>query len=123
MFLDHASRVLVLTQSDKLRVPGAVSIRPIEEFNLSNHLRPQPSCRMSNYAEAMLRAWIIIAFRSDSFGMILDVPQLMRLEWRTLLRERLHQFLMGRSQQYSRFISSTKAWNQVLFHLAESAKL
>lgn len=78
---------------------------------------------MSNYAEAMLRAWIIIAFRSDSFGIILDVPQLMRLEWRTLLRERLHQFLMGRSQQYSRFISSTKAWNQVLFHLAESAKL
>jgi len=31
---------------------------------------------MSDYAEAMLRAWIIIAFCSDSFGIILDVPHL-----------------------------------------------
>ena len=31
---------------------------------------------MSDYAEAILRASIIVAFRSDSFGIILDVPHL-----------------------------------------------
>jgi len=31
---------------------------------------------MSDYAESILRAWIIVAFLSDSFGIILDVLHL-----------------------------------------------
>jgi hypothetical protein len=57
-------------------MPQPISRRPFQELNLCNGLGPQPSCRMSDYAEAMLRAWIIVAFRSDSFGIILDVPHL-----------------------------------------------
>ena len=44
--------------------------------------------------------------------------------WLALLRrERLHQFLMGRCQADSRFISHTNTWNQVLFRLSQPAKL
>ena len=57
-------------------MPEMVRTSPFEEFDLSNDFGLQPSCRMSNYAEAMLRARIIIAFRFDSFGIIRDVPQL-----------------------------------------------
>src|ERR1700741_4911670 len=40
--------------------------------------------------------------------------------WLALLGgERLHQLVTGRHEPYSRFIRSTKDWNQVLFHLAE----
>jgi hypothetical protein len=42
ILLDHASRVLVLAQSDKLRMPQPVSLGPFQKFNLSDGLWPQP---------------------------------------------------------------------------------
>src|SRR6266550_7740326 len=39
--IHHASRVLVLAQSDKPRMPQPVSLGPFEEFDLSHGLWPQ----------------------------------------------------------------------------------
>src|SRR6266478_9100350 len=42
--LDHASRILVLAQADKLRMSQPISLGPFEEFNLSDDLWHQPNC-------------------------------------------------------------------------------
>jgi hypothetical protein len=43
LLLNNASRVLVLAQSDELRMPQPICVSPLKEFNLSNRFWPQPN--------------------------------------------------------------------------------
>src|SRR5437899_570916 len=44
LLLDYASRILVLAQSDKLRMSQPIGLRPFQEFDLCDGFRPQPNC-------------------------------------------------------------------------------
>ena len=44
LLLDHASRILVLAQSHKLRMSQPISFGPFQEFDLSEGFWLQPNC-------------------------------------------------------------------------------
>ena len=44
MLFNHASRILVLPKSDKLRMSQPISFGPFQEFKLSNGFWLQPDC-------------------------------------------------------------------------------
>src|SRR6266478_5784515 len=44
LLLDHASRILVLAQSHKLRMSQPISFGPFQEFDLSDGFWLQPNC-------------------------------------------------------------------------------
>src|SRR5216684_426004 len=44
LLLDHASRILVLAQSDKLRMAQPIRLGPFPELSLHDRFWPQPNC-------------------------------------------------------------------------------